>query len=143
MRKAVLIYNPESGGSRGGKRQTELESVVAMLRAAGVEANLCSPIRQGTRKRKPGWRLHSGCDTVFACGGDGTIHTVLQILARTTVALAILPLGTANALAHDLALPISIAGAARAALHGVARRVALGRVDFVDLKGSRERVFSS
>jgi diacylglycerol kinase family enzyme len=73
---------------------------------------------------------------VFACGGDGTIHNVIQVLANTPVALAILPMGTANALAHDLGLPMNIAAAAQAALGGVPRRVSLGRLEFVDLHGN-------
>src|SRR5579862_6951689 len=38
MRKAALLYNPESGGSK--QRQTELESALAVLRNAAVEADL-------------------------------------------------------------------------------------------------------
>jgi diacylglycerol kinase family enzyme len=77
----------------------------------------------------------AGCDTVFACGGDGTIHNVIQVLANTRVALAILPMGTANALAHDLDLPMNVAEAARAALRAVPRMVALGRIEYLDLEG--------
>ena len=50
--------------------------------------------------------IDSGCDTIFACGGDGTIHNIAQVLANSPAALAILPMGTANALAHDLCLPL-------------------------------------
>ncbi len=60
---------------------------------------------------------------------------MIQVLANTKVALAILPMGTANALAHDLGLPMNISAAAQAALHGVPRRIALGRVQFLDLEG--------
>jgi diacylglycerol kinase (ATP) len=52
------------------------------------------------------------------------------------VALAILPMGTANALAHDLGLPMNLTGAARAVLRGVPRRVAIGRIEYLDLKGT-------
>ena len=38
MRKAALLYNPDSGGSR--KRRRELESALEILRGGGVEANL-------------------------------------------------------------------------------------------------------
>ncbi len=38
MRKAALLYNPDSGGSK--QRQRELESALAVLRAGGVEADL-------------------------------------------------------------------------------------------------------
>jgi diacylglycerol kinase family enzyme len=77
----------------------------------------------------------AGCDTIFACGGDGTIHNIIQVLANSQVALAVLPMGTANALAHDLGLPMSIVGAAKAALRGRPRRVTLGQIRCQDFSG--------
>ena len=43
--------------------------------------------------------MRGGCDTVLACGGDGTVHEVLQRLVGGTTALGVIPMGTANALA--------------------------------------------
>src|SRR5258708_24950162 len=138
MRKAVLLYNPNSGGTGGrqSRRQAEVESVVALLREAKVDAQLVLTDSPAEAERHARQAVQSGCDTVFACGGDGTIHTVVQVLANTPVALAILPMGTANALAHDLRLPMNLKKAAVAALHGEPRRVALGRIQFRDLHGS-------
>ncbi len=134
MRKAVLLYNPDSGGSRV-RRQTELESVLALLRGANVEAHLVLTDSRAHAEEKARQAVLAGCDTIFACGGDGTIHNMIQVLANTKVALAILPMGTANALAHDLGVPMKISAAAQDALHGVPRRIALGRVQFLDLEG--------
>jgi len=80
--------------------------------------------------------VQSGCDTVFACGGDGTIHSIVQGLALTPAALAILPMGTANALAHDLGLPMNLSRAAQVLLRARSCRVALGRIAYLDLKGN-------
>jgi YegS/Rv2252/BmrU family lipid kinase len=134
MKKAALLYNPDSGGSRGG-REAELESVVTMLRGENVEAELVLTHSTADAEEKTRQAVQSGCDTVFACGGDGTIHNIVQVLANTQVALAVLPMGTANALAHDLGLPMNILGAAQAVLRGATRRVALGRIEFADLNG--------
>ena len=41
-------------------------------------------------------------DLVVAAGGDGTVATAAGIAARTSTALAILPLGTANNIATSL-----------------------------------------
>jgi diacylglycerol kinase (ATP) len=134
MRKAALLYNPDSGGSRA-RRQTELESVLAMLRGADVDAQLVLTDSRAHAEEKARQAVLAGCDTVFACGGDGTIHNLIQVLANTATALAILPIGTANALAHDLGLPMNVAAAARAALCASPRRIALGRVQYLDLEG--------
>jgi diacylglycerol kinase (ATP) len=134
MRKAALLYNPDSGARRM-RRQAELESALALLRGANVEAQLVLTDSRAHAEEKARQAVLAGCDTVFACGGDGTIHNLIQVLANTSVALAILPMGTANALAHDLGLPMSIAAAAEAALHALPRRVALGRIQYLDLEG--------
>jgi len=134
MQKAALLYNPDSGGSRV-RRQAELESVLALLRDANVEAHLVLTDSRTHAEEKARQAVLAGCDTVFACGGDGTIHNMIQVLANTRVALAILPMGTANALAHDLGLPMNVAAAADAALHAAPRRIALGRIHYLDLEG--------
>jgi len=141
MRKAAVLYNPDSGGS-GGKRQQELESALAVLRGAEVDADLVPTKSRDHAGDETRQAIAAGCDTIFACGGDGTIHNIAQVLANTPVALAILPAGTANALAHDLDLPLTIAAAAKAALQGKPRRVALGRIQYLDLQGNPdERYF--
>ena len=134
MRKAALLYNPDSGGSRNRPRSA-LQTVLKILRDAGVEADLILTDSSAHAEEETRQAVLAGCDTIFACGGDGTINNIIQVLATTSVALAVLPMGTANALAHDLGLPMNIAGAARAALIAAPRRVALGRIQYQDLDG--------
>lgn len=137
MRKAALLYNPDSGGNVA-RRRRELQSSLEVLRNGGVEADLILAESREHAQEQVRQAIASGCDTIFACGGDGTIHNVAQVLANSAVALAILPVGTANALAHDLGLPLGIVGAAEAALRAVPRRVALGHVTYLDLQGSAD-----
>jgi len=140
MQKAALLYNPDSGGSRD-RGQSGLEPVLRLLRGEGIEAELVlahSPTDAQDRVRQA---VQVGCDTVFACGGDGTINNVVQVLANTHVALAVLPMGTANALAHDIGLPMNVMAAARAVLRSVPRRVALGHIECVDLDGNQSMRF--
>jgi len=140
MRKAALLYNPDSGGSR--RRQRELEAALAILKDGGVEAQLV-PTHSPAHAAEEALRaIASGCDTIFPCGGDGTIHNIAQVVAHSPVALAVLPMGTANALAHDLGVPLRVPAAAKAALAAVPRRIALGHVSCVGLNGgSIERYF--
>src|SRR5262249_11839474 len=73
--------------------------------------------------------------------GDGTIHDVLQGLVGSSASLGIIPLGTANALAHDLGIPLSPVGAARAALTATSRGVAVGRIEYLNRVGQAEACY--
>src|SRR5580658_7848667 len=142
MRKAMLLYNPLSGRSLE-RRLADVQSALSVLRNAGIEASAAPTRAASDATEQATQAIAEGCDTVFACGGDGTVHDVLQGLVGTKAALAIIPLGTANCLAHDLRLPLSPAKAARAALTGKFRRIAVGRIEYQDFNGGRAtRYFS-
>lgn len=131
MRKAALFYNPISGRRRK-HRLKDVEKVAAILRKGGLELEV-SPTRAASdAAAQVRMAIRDGFDTIIACGGDGTVHDVLQGLAQKDAALGIIPLGTANALAHDLRLPLKVEGAARALLSATPRRVAVGRIDYRD-----------
>ena len=105
MRKALLIYNPFSGFRRH-RRQHQVAAAVRELRRAGVDATSVQsrgPSAAGAQAREA---IAEGYDTIFACGGDGTVHDVLQgMVGQHQATLGVLPLGTANALAADLKIP--------------------------------------
>lgn len=135
MRKAALLYNPDSGGRRK-RRESELEALVKLLRAEKIDATLILTDSREHAEEKARQAVLAGCDTIFAAGGDGTIHNIIQVLANTNVALAVLPMGTANALAHDLGLPMNVIAAGRAFLRARERRVALGQIRYQAFDGS-------
>lgn len=142
MRKAALLYNPLSGGRRE-RRLADVQSAQKILQEAGIETS-AAPTRGASEAGEQARQMIAeGCDTVFACGGDGTVHDVLQGVVGTQAALGIIPLGTANALAHDIGLPLSPVGAARAALTAKPRRISLGQVQYQDFTGqTRSRYFT-
>ncbi len=142
MHKATILFNPNSG-RRGRKRDLELNHAIGIIQSAGVrtELTVCRSSQEATDNAR--CAVAAGSDTVFACGGDGTIHDVIQGLAGTPVALAILPFGTANALAHDLKIPFRPSTAAEAAVTGTVRRIPLGRIEYEDFNGkSAARYFT-
>src|ERR1700688_914395 len=132
MRKATILFNPNSG-RRG--RDAELDHAIGIIQSAGVrtELTVCRSSQEATDNAR--CAVASGSDTVFACGGDGTIHDVIRGLAGTPTALAVLPFGTANALVHDLAIPLRPSAAAQAAVEGRVRRIPLGRIEYEDFNG--------
>lgn len=138
MKTARLLYNPRSGGKR---RHAQLDAALGVLHSAGVDASIVVTQSKAEATLEAQKAAAAGCDAVFACGGDGTIHDVVQGLANTSTALAILPLGTANALAHDLSLPLDPVVAARVALSAKSRRIALGQLRYSSLDGSPASCF--
>jgi len=142
MRKAALFYNPHSGRRRQ-RRVADMQAALAVLRDAGVEADTQLTQGSGTAGDQAREAIAKGCDTIFACGGDGTVNDVLQGLVNTNAALGVIPLGTANAMAHDLRLPFSAVAAARIALTAHRQRVAVGRVDYRRFdRGNGSRYFT-
>ena len=76
MRKATILFNPNSG-RRGRKRDTELDHAIGIIQSAGVrtELTVCRSSSEATDHARVA--VAAGSDTVFACGGDGTIHDVI------------------------------------------------------------------
>lgn len=62
--------------------------------------------------------VDAGHDMVVAAGGDGTIAEVANGLSGTTCRLGVIPLGTANVLAHELELPFDPRAVAAALAFG-------------------------
>jgi diacylglycerol kinase (ATP) len=142
MRKALLLYNPESGAQKT-KRLMQIERAAATLRGAGVQAEMeptRGPKMAGEQARAA---VTYGFDTVIACGGDGTIHDVLQGLAGSPqIAMGVLPLGTANALANDLQLPRNPEHAARRLLTYSPKTIAAGKIECQTGDYREERYFT-
>ena len=134
MRKAALFYNPLSGRHRE-RRTGDVESALRILREAGIEISGSPTLGAAETAEQVRQAVSEDCDTIFACGGDGTVHDVLQAIVGTNAALGIIPLGTANTLAHDLGLPLSPVPAAHAALQATPRRISVGKVEYRDFSG--------
>jgi YegS/Rv2252/BmrU family lipid kinase len=131
MRRAALFYNPISG-RRKKHRLSDVEAVRSILQGAGIEVEVAPTRAASDAAAQVRLAVRDGFDTIIACGGDGTIHDVLQGFAGKDAALGIIPLGTANAMAHDLRLPLTPEGAAHALLNAVPKRIAVGRIDYRD-----------
>lgn len=134
MRRVALIYNPASG-QLSARRQAAVNEAVAVLRQAGIEAEALETAGPGSATELARAAMLRGCDTVLACGGDGTVHEIVQSLTGTETALGVIPLGTANALAASLHLIASPAKVARQLLQAKPARVSVGRIHYLDSDG--------
>ena len=137
MKRALLLYNPESGRRRR-HRLADVQAAAAALQAAGVEPIVEPTSAPGSAAVQARAAIGRGCDAVIVCGGDGSVHEVLPAVVGTPVALGVIPLGTGNGLAHDLGLPNDPAQAARLLASAGARPIAVPRVEFTRPDGTRD-----
>jgi YegS/Rv2252/BmrU family lipid kinase len=137
MHRVALIYNPASG-QHSAKRRAAIDKALAVLRDAGVEVEALETLAPGSAEALASEAVHRGCDTILACGGDGTVHEVLQSLVGTTVALGVVPLGTANALAANLGLRSSPSKTVRNLLSANPVRVSVGQIFYRDAAGAEQ-----
>lgn len=123
----ILIANPVA---RNASEQ-KIQKAATLLRSAGHEVHVRLTQQKGDAE---GWAREAakdGAPLVIAAGGDGTFNEVINGIANTGTAMAIVPLGTTNVLAKELGVPEEVAGATEVALRGKVYSVSLGRVSCV------------
>jgi diacylglycerol kinase (ATP) len=103
-----------------------LHGVAAVLSADGISVEILRTTGPGTATELARQAVDSGADLILAAGGDGTINEVVNGMVHSKVPLGILPGGTANVLATELALGSTPERAAKALRQCVPARVALG-----------------
>ncbi len=103
---AAIIYNPVARGLSRHRRS--LQSSIEALAGLGIHATLVATTAPGTATGQARSLIEAGCDLIIAAGGDGTINEVANGMLHSGVPLAILPGGTANVLARELRLPMSM-----------------------------------
>lgn len=123
--RALLLYNPTA--------TTTNAAVIDLI--TGALRDALDLERVPTKRRNHAGFLAAGAtdegyDIVIVLGGDGTVNEVVQGIATTDVALAIIPGGSTNVLARSLGMPNDPIAATTAILRrldgGGARRVTLG-----------------
>lgn len=113
MKVAVVAHSAKTlGGGLPELRRILAEFGVREPMWAEVDKSRNAPKRVRTA-------LEDGAELVIVWGGDGMVQQCVRVLAGTNVPLAIVPAGTANLLATNLAIPSDIAEAVKIALHGV------------------------
>jgi YegS/Rv2252/BmrU family lipid kinase len=99
----MIVFNPVAG-----KRRAQLLwRVLDVLLEHGVRVDLMETQRQGHASDLAREAAQRGEALVVAAGGDGTIAEVANGLIGTRSLLGVIPLGTANVLAHELGLPFA------------------------------------
>ena len=126
--RALVLLNP-SGGSAGDESK---KAVAAALASAGVDGAI-EEVDGADLDARVQRALKEGVELVIASGGDGTIGAIAGALAGTAAVLGIIPLGTLNHFARDLAIPFDLDGAVAV--------IAGGHVQAIDVASVNDRIF--
>ncbi len=121
--RALFIVNP---AARRAPPLARLEEAASRLRAAGWETSLQVTEAKGHATELARKAAGDAWDAAVACGGDGTVNEVVNGIAGTATALAVVPGGTANVWAKEVRLPRDPLKAAEVILSAKRRRVDLG-----------------
>lgn len=120
--RALFIAN-----RRASHVQAALQEATACLEGHGVA--LVHPASPGAPSEDEVRRQLGDVDLVIVAGGDGSITAVLGALVGQPKPLGIIPLGTANDLAHTLNIPAEIPAACDIIAGGRIRQVDVSTVN--------------
>lgn len=122
----TLITNPISGK---GTAAAVAEQASQRLTAEGYAGRLELTTQSGDANRIAREAIENGSHWIIACGGDGTIHEVVNAIAeKPEVVLGVLPCGKGNDFAEALKIPTKPVEAIEVLLKGVTRQVDLGKI---------------
>ncbi len=99
--QAYVVANPFAG--RGRAREIA-EASVRDFAAQGVQAELLLPPDLPSLRAALAEACSSGPTTLVACGGDGTVHQVLQAAVPGECVLGVIPAGTGNDNARSMGI---------------------------------------
>jgi YegS/Rv2252/BmrU family lipid kinase len=126
-RRILVVFNPAAGRNR----RPRLEAVVVALKARGCAVTVRETKAPGhattiARETSRTSDAANAVDVIAVAGGDGTINEVVNGLAGSTVALGVIPLGTANVLADEIGLKREPDDVARVLAEGPVRPISVG-----------------
>ena len=122
-RRAVLFYNPKSGGGKAEKFRLAEEARKRSIEP--VELKLGTDLEDLVRDA-----VADGADAVAMAGGDGSQAVVAMVAAELDLPYACIPSGTRNHFALDLGVDRDdVVGALEAFVDGGERRVDLAEVN--------------
>jgi len=140
MKRTLLIYNPTAGREKAAKKAFVAEG---LLSSAGTKVEMYATKDKGDAQQAASEACQA-YDTVIACGGDGTLHEVINGIGQgikpggRQINLGIIPAGTTNDFAQALKIPMDVAHACRIITRGKIQKTDLGSLNgrlFINIAG--------
>ncbi len=125
-RRYYVLLNEKSGTAHAlGVTRDALSNLFS---SNGIQATIDADCGRSMNARVAD-ALASDAHVIVAAGGDGTVTALAGALVGVNKDLAILPLGTFNAVAKDLHLPLDLSAAVAALAHGNRQRIDVAEVN--------------
>jgi len=124
-RRVLVIHNPTAGW----RRRRRFERILSALIAEGVDVDVRPTTKRGDAETFARDADPAKLDAIAVAGGDGTINEVVNGLGDKKLPLAVIPLGTANVLAHEIGLGGSPREIARTIAEGRPQPISVGIVN--------------
>lgn len=127
MKKLKFIYNPSAGD---GMLKNRLDYVIERFQKSGFAVMPYRSTEIGLLEQAF-FDVYEDYDAICVSGGDGTISSVVNIMAarRLNIPLGVFPFGTANDFATYLNIPRDIDTCCELVLKGHTRPMDIGRVN--------------
>jgi YegS/Rv2252/BmrU family lipid kinase len=140
----VFLVNPASANGSTGRRWPELARRAA---ASGLDGEALLSERPGHLAELAAAAAAGGATEIIVVGGDGSVHEVVDGLARAEacehVELAMIPFGTGRDFARSLRIPRGVDDALAVAQDGRVRTVDLGRATYTTPSGAAVAYFAN
>lgn len=101
----LVVFNPKSGKQQAESTLRRIRESFSNVRA---EVDLSVWEQPEDLPEIMAEALARGYSGIFSAGGDGTAHHIGKYLVGTELPLGFIPVGTGNALANHLQLPLSL-----------------------------------
>jgi diacylglycerol kinase family enzyme len=134
--RICVIFNPTARGEKARRFRRHLDDF-------GTQSTLKLTAAAGDARRLAAEAVGEGCEIIVAAGGDGTLNEVLNGIGDAPegferARLGLLPLGTVNVFARELAIPTKLEAAWKIIQQGREMRIDLPSVEH-DSDGTHAR----
>jgi diacylglycerol kinase (ATP) len=124
--QCVLLYNSQAGQ---GSSEIDLAQVVPPLSASCHQLTIIQTT--SSNDFQEACINAADADVLFLMGGDGTLHTAIQVIDKVErmPVIGLLPSGTCNDFARTLAIPLTLAEAARTIVNGQVADIDIAKIN--------------
>lgn len=124
--KAKLIANPGSGTSNDRGKLIEKATRCFQEHGIKLDVAVAKPKEKAITIAKKA--VEDGYKVIIGMGGDDTIEAIIRGIVGSKARLGILPVGTANDIAHSLGIPEELEQACAIITDGNIRKLDMGQV---------------